>query len=638
MILVERSQVEAVCLELAAHQGALAADTETYGLRPFHGDRLFSLIISTGKEDYYFNFQAYTTLKEECVLGPEAWVPLARLFNDCCRTWYFHNAPFDLSMLALEGIEVKGTVHCTKAMGRLEYNQHMSYDLDSCAKRIGLEKSDAVEKYVQEHHLWAWRDIPGKKTRDKDKFFFQVPFDIIAPYGCQDARTTHALGEYQQAQLSKVNSDAIERGLPALSNVVQTERSLTHAVVRMERVGVQIDSDYCVRAARYEADRAEKAMAQFAQITGRPFVASSKLFEDVFASDRDRWGVTDKGNPSFSSEALETFLNPAAQAVLAYRDAKSKSDFYQGFLYHRDENNCIHPHLDPGGTASGRFNSYSPNFQNLTSEGLYECGECLFNLEDREDRCPKCSSTKIQDKEFLIRRALVPRPGFCFFMPDYVTMEYRMMFDYACGIVGYETDLVRRINAGHDPHQATADAVTEMGTPLKRSKAKNVNFAFLYGSGDQTLADTMRATLAEAKALRSLIVRAAPEVKQFVDAVGGVARRRGFITTWAGRRSWFPDPNWAYKAPNYLIQGGCADVVKRAMVNVDSYLRGKKSRMCLQVHDELLIEVHAEEAATVPRAIQDIMQTIYPHKFLPLLTSAEWSDKSMADAKKGYPV
>jgi DNA polymerase I-like protein with 3'-5' exonuclease and polymerase domains len=96
--------------------------------------------------------------------------------------------------------------------------------------------------------------------------------------------------------------------------------------------------------------------------------------------------------------------------------------------------------------------------------------------------------------------------------------------------------------------------------------------------------------------------------------------------------------DWAYKAPNQLIQGGCADVMKVLMVRLDEMLKGTKSHQLLSIHDEDIIEMHYSEIDSLPQRIIETMETIYPHDYLPLTASAEWSEISLADKRKGYPV
>lgn len=630
-MVVGRSHFDEVLAKLSC-QTHLGVDCETDGLRSFHGNRLFSIILADGPDSaYYMNFMAYSGLDAEYVLLPTHMEKLKALFSDPTKTWYGHNFRFDLHMLAVEDIEVAGSVHCTQAGATLEDNTHLTYGLDSCAQRIGEKKDDAVEAYIVKHHLWDWITIPGKKARKKDKYFYKVPFPIIAPYGERDATLTYRLGQHQEATFQRLDEE-LPDGLPLLHDLHRNEKRLTKTVVRMEKIGIKIDREYCMRAARYESDRASQAAEAYGGATGFPFKDSGKNFAKVFAEEKAKWVLTDKGNPSFESSVLKTFEHPAAQFILDHRDAKSKGDFYGGFLYHADRQDVVHPNWNQSGApATGRFSSSDPNFQNQTREDWGRCSSCNKGLESVACVCPACGSDKICHSEFLVRRALIPREGFFLGGLDYQAVEYRVMFDIACRVVGYETEIVKKIKAGFDPHQAMADAVTASGFPLTRTRAKNANFAKLYGAGPDTFAETAGCSVEEGRKIMRAIDQAAPEIARLVAQVTQTARVRGYIFNWAGRRLNFPDPRFAYKAANYICQSGSADITKIAMNRIDEMLLSKKSRLIGTIHDELIFEISNEEGVEVLEEAKKIAESVYPYQYLPLTCSTFTSKKSMAD-------
>lgn len=200
------------------------------------------------------------------------------------------------------------------------------------------------------------------------------------------------------------------------------------------------------------------------------------------------------------------------------------------------------------------------------------------------------------------------------------------MLDYA-----NEAGLIRKILDGHDPHDATAEM-----TGLDRDAAKTLNFALLYGMGKDTLAETLGVSVKEAKEFKYQYFGRLPQVKKFLRAVTTAAERRGFITDWAGRRLYFPDPRFAYKAPNALIQGGCSSIHKKAMVATDKVLAPWKSDILFQVHDEIDFDMHPGELELVPR-LKEEMEKIYPYKRLPMRCSVEHSWKSFGDLVEGMP-
>jgi DNA polymerase-1 len=125
-------------------------------------------------------------------------------------------------------------------------------------------------------------------------------------------------------------------------------------------------------------------------------------------------------------------------------------------------------------------------------------------------------------------------------------------------------------------------------------------------------------------------------VDYFIADVTHQAKSRGQISNWLGRRYLFKDPNFAFRAPNYKIQGGCGDVVKVAMVDIDQMLVGRKTKMLVQIHDELLFEGHESELSLIPEIV-GIMESTYPYRSLPLTCSVSHSHTSWADKKDGLP-
>ncbi len=608
-------------LEKLTQVSRLSLDTETTGLRPYHGDRLFSLIIATEEFSYYFNFQSYAELAHDMTL-PKEWLQrLKPLFDDPTKSWDLFNAKFDMHILAQENLYLAGEIHCCKAISLVEYNEHQNYDLASCAARIGFAKDDAVEAYITKNGLWEWETIPGKAKREKNKFYNRVPPSIIVPYGETDGGITKRLGNWQRSKLEEIEN-GLPKDWPSIQRLAANERRLTKTVFRMENHGVKIDRAYCVRAAAYEHGRLGDLEAAFKRETGRVYSASNPLFQEVFADEKHLWtrGKPTKTKPeggwSFAGDALKNFKSPAAQIVRSLREAKSKSDYFQGFLYHADHNDFIHPQFNPDGAGHGRFSSSNPNLQNLTDE------------EDAP-----------QD-EFTVRRAIITPPGFILIMPDYDQMEYRLMLDYACSSpkFGYATELVKKVLAGMDVHQACAELASATGIPITRSQAKTVNFLTLYGGGNEKLAGDLDCSVEQASAIREAIFAGAPEIKSLIRSLMKRAEERGYIFNWFGRRCYFPDSTKAYRAPNYVIAGGCADVVKIAMNLIDEELLDKRSKLVLTVHDELPTYVHESEIATVPRKIHQIMESVYPAKYLPLTAAMEWSETNLADKKKGFPV
>ena len=592
-MLVTRTNFDAILFEIS-RQYFRSLDTETTGLLPFHGDKLFSIIIGTKEGEYYFNFNQYPNLPDDLLLGEEHLRKMQeRLFSGDAY-WFIQKAIFDLPILAQDNLHLDGTVHCTKVGGRVQYNEHHKYTLEAQGERIGCPKDKTVDEYIKKHKLSSQREVNGKKF--KQKRFDLVPFEIITKYGLQDAKVTFKLGMHQLEQIEK-RAQRMPANKPNIKDLHANELRLEKTIHRMQMRGAKIDNDFCRRAVEHNSEQMERATSAFKRETGVEFILSGKVFSDIFAAHKDAWSYTDKGNPSFDADALAKIPHPAAKCILDYKKAKAEIDFYYGFIYHADKEGAIHTDFNSGGTRTGRFSSSNPNLQNL-----------------------KRSSEDDLKEEFVVRRAFIPRPGFFFAMLDYDQVEYRMMADYAnC------TALIDKVLGGLDVHTATAEIAG-----VTRYEAKTVNFGTLYGQGIAALARDLGVTENKARAIQGSIFNAAPEIKTLIRAVTRTAEKRGFIFNWLGRVCYYPKRNLCYKATNALMQGGAGDVVKKAMNAIDEILLPLQSSMILNIHDELVFEIaYGEE--DILDDIKGIMENIYPYKRLPLTVGIDYSEKSLAD-------
>ena len=633
------------CLASLVKAPALAVDCETTGLFPYKKDDLFSIQVSDEFEDYYFNFIDYDPA--EPVLD-KSWIPkLQPLFMQ--KRIFMQNAKFDMAFLAKHGIEFSQTdMHDTEVCGRLIRNDHLKYSLDEQSKReLGEAKDDSVMEWLKKNKKFLATEIPGKDTVFKAFHFDEVPYEMITRYGCKDTRLTFALGMKQVGQISELVKEAggLEKSVGA---VFEMEKKLTHVCFEIERVGVQLDREYCEKAIEFESARIEKTERLFREQTGFGIVDSGKCLGPVFEGLGFKPGRTEADEYEVNDTFLETVDHPLAGIVQEYRDARKRANtYFKSYQYFADRHGAIHANMKQAGTKTGRFSYMDPNLQNIP-KGDPEA--------DDADSSP-----------FPIRRAFIPRDGFFLLSVDYKQMEFCMMLDEAG-----QHDLIADIKSGHDAHEATSKL-----TGLTRRAAKVLNFGLLYGIGVVTLArNILKLTPEQKRALKvyetnqraqtmSLIPEetmeicapiiletkqfkmryfaALPMVENFILQCSGAVKTRhkrspgnGWVKTWFGRRAYFDDPKWAYKAANAKIQGGCADCVKIAMVRLFDYLRDAKSRMILQVHDELVFEWSFDELHLID-GMQKIMETSYPHRYLPLTCSMGFSLKSFYDMVDGDP-
>lgn len=622
----------------------LAIDTETTGLS-WSKDQLFSIIIATKIEEFYFNFNGKS---EGCIL-PRDIIP--SLLDGFDGIIFMHNAKFDMHFMLNEGLDLREprfTIHCTEAIGRVEFNDHFSYSLDNLGQKLGYKKMDAVKDYITKHKLYEWEYPVEKKNKVKRPFYDQVPLDVIVPYGEMDARITYQLGQSQTVSIMGQASDMLTKfgkEVPTPLKIMEQERHLTKVIFDMERTGIKIDEDFTISACADAKYRANRAKSDFFELTGVPFVDSGKTLAPAFDKLGEKYPVTEKGNPSFADDVLDQLNGPIGKIIQDYRNNYKKANtYYANYLYLSDSAGRIHPNFRQSGTTFGRMSCSNPNMQNASK------------VEE--------GSSEFHDK-YLVRRCFIPEVDEVLVCMDYDQMEYRLMLDYAG-----EMPVIEEVLSGVDIHQATANM---MGVP--RKQAKTINFMLLYGGGiaklcmalfepnvpEKELKEIQQMSfqrkplsristllginmvtvrynieqLQKASELRQLYFSKLPKVEQFINSVKAAAISRGYIFNWMGRKCHFTDPKFSYKAPNALIQGGTADIVKQAMVQIHGEFkdRGARSHMKLQVHDELIFGIKKDELHLIPD-LRRIMETAYPFRHLPLTVGVEYSETSWQDKKE----
>jgi len=595
-ILVTGSNLDEAIKDITTSEEA-GFDTEAYGVGWM--DRLFSVQIATAQHTYYFNTIRYgwvASQRDECPYFnyEELASILQEIFSVPSIVWYIHNAKYDMRRLAIENIYIAGKIHCTQMCARFIFNQHISYNLSSCLKRIGLEKDDAVGNYIKEHKLWEWEQKVGRKTRSKNKFFDKVPFDIMFEYGCIDAEGVLALGKGQREEL---------KGELYYENDLELQK----VAYRMEEVGITVRRGYAKQGYNYEKHEEDETVAKLSELSGNPYKSGRNWLKETF----DRFDVAYRtnpktGNPIFDKAALAEIEHPIADLIRKYRHHQQYAGTYYATY---KEQEVIHAFIKLWGTDTGRFSYAEPNLQNVPKEA---------KLTD--------------DIPYQVRGCFKPRPDFSFVMVDFDQQEFRLLLDYAG-----EVDVIRKINDhGEDVHDATASMVG-----ISRDHAKTLNFALLYGMGNEKLAKALGVSVHEAKSFRGQYFARLPRVQRLIREIISTAEVRGHIKTWIGRRLYFPNKDMAYKAPNHLIQGGCGDIARHAMVGcARDVLVGRKSELLLQVHDELLFEVHKDELDIIDPLVSIMENTYTPFNGMRLTCGVDHSWKSWGkrDVKTGKPL
>ena len=551
----------------------IAIDTETTGLE--ETDRPFCATIS-GKD-----FNIYTEDRD-----------MVSKLLDTSDLVFAQHAKFDARMLSHWGVNMfTKPVYDTNIMARILRNDYLKYSLADQAKRIGLSKSTEVDAEVKKHKLYETRrNFFGEEY--KTPRYDRVDREILKRYALLDSELTYKLG-----------MNYLERMDTRDKQVMLMESSLTPVCYGMERRGLQLNVDYTITAYHYEKQLLESKLDIINSMLGCEFTDSAKAIQKHLSYQLP---LTDANNPSLTDDVIDYILSaggttPRDSTILGLvREIrwfkKRINTYYESYLNRKDASGIIHPTMWQAGTRTGRFSYSDPNLQNMPKE------------EDSEE-------------PFVVRGCFKPRDGYSFISLDYSQMEYRMLADYA-----NEKDVIRRVMEGADFHQVTADMFG-----VSRKQAKTINFACLYGAGVDKLSTMLGTTKHEASRLRDRYFMALPNVERLIDDVISTGRSRGFVQNWYGRKM-YAQKEFCYALPNHLIQGGGADVVKLAMIEVEKELRGSDIHMVLQVHDQLVFEYPTGMDNTKLKRVKEIMENTYvPRNGMKLTVDISESTTSLAE-------
>jgi DNA polymerase-1 len=487
-----------------------------------------------------------------------------------------HHLKYDAHVLRNHGIELAGIAHDSMLESYVLNSTASRHDMDSlAAKYLGMKTT-------------TYEDVAGKGA--KQLRFDEVDVAVATAYAAEDADVTLRLHAHLWPKVEAI---------PELKHLYcDIERPLIEVLRKMEYTGVMVDTQMLAR----QSDELTKAMAAAEQAAheaaGGPFtIGSPKQLQEVLY-DRLKLpvlGKTPKGQPSTAEDVLEKLAEDydLPRSILEYRAlAKLKSTYTDKLP--REVNSRtgrIHTSYHQAVTATGRLSSSDPNLQNIPI------------------RTPAGRR---------IRQAFIAAPGYRLIAADYSQIELRIMAHLSA-----DARLLDAFREEQDIHRATAaevfDVPREAVTNDQRRAAKAINFGLMYGMSAFGLARELKIARGEAQAYVDLYFERYPGVKAFMERTRQLARDQGYVTTVFGRRLYLPDINarnvqvrqYAERsAINAPMQGTAADIIKRAMLEVDGWIGRERiaARLIMQVHDELVLEVAASAALSAAKTLTALME------------------------------
>ena len=520
----------------------LAFDTETNGLEWMKDSRAYYIGWLRGDGTQSF------THRDQSLAVPA----------DKASDLFAHNIKFDAHMLAREGFVVPWEkAHDTMVMSAVLRNAEQSRSLLALSmKYIGYDGKEDVEHddYMKTHRL---------KAAEHHK----IPLEIERPYTMKQLENTLCLAALWLPPIQQ-----------HFANLYALERQITRILFEMEERGIRVSRERLADARPRLTTIENECLAllrSFDEASDKMNPSSPKQLAEFFAARGLDLPSTSKGNPSTGKAALQRFSDdPAVKALMEWRAAnKLRTTYVDGLTSSLTSAGLVHTNFSQTTAVTGRLASSNPNLQNVTK------GEGLGAI---------------------IKKCFVPRDGYTNISFDYSGMELR-------ALAGYTHDEVSRIafEEGRDIHGEVATALFGRDyTDTQRTVTKGINFGIIYGLGLANLAKSLGVDLWEAQMFLDDYYKLFPGMRSFQNLLYRQLDSAGYVTDAFGKRYYVP-PQHKYKALNYVVQGGCANICKQAMVNSTEAVKGTDAHLLLQIHDELIFEVpKGEEANLIPTIVE----------------------------------
>ena len=614
-MLVTPDTYESVLTDLEQYT-TWVVDVETNGLE-WHGKNQIcgiGVAVETG-DTYYFPFRHYPSL-EAVNLHPPQLFQLMEAMNKR-STLIGYNIKFDLHFLENEGLVVadKELIDVIVLVRLTEPADIREFSLTATIKRSYGEEA-------------AEYDITTKKVLRKNKWhkdFSQAPPTILGPYCEKDVEYTWKLYLDRIKELTRTKQ----------TKIFDLEKELTHVLYTMEKRGLPVDSAYALESANKILQRQEQVKNRIFETVGREFLLTSpaqvgEAFESLGVQSSVR---TSKGNASWGEEALAQINHPVAGYIRQYRTLDKLRATYLEPYFDKD---LVHTTFCNWGTLTGRLSSRDPNLQNLPRTH-FRLSDDPLTAEERESVRGRISAAvaakggsfnevltddvidtwgfigdesynEEEESQISIRRLFVPRPNYTLVGFDYSQMEVRVFLDYFRN-PEIEKLLKKEDVDFHGEAATLAFGVKEGDEEYKyyRQMAKAITFGTIYGIGARKLGVQLGIPMQQATEYKRRYFEGLQGSRQFFEKVVRVVSSRGWIKNRYGRLYIVPK-DLAYKGVNYLVQGTSADILSERMIEVNKYLSDKKSNILVQVHDEIICEIHNDELQEITPKVQDLLQ------------------------------
>ncbi len=587
VILVTRQQQLDQLVEELNQAELIAFDSETTSLEPLDAE-LVGLAFATTPGRAWYVPLAHADQDTEFTRD-QALNALTPILADADRPKLGQHLKYDLNVLIQAGYELSGIAHDTMLESYVFNSTASRHDMDSLASRYLGRQTTSFEQ------------VAGKGKAQVT--FDQVPVAQAADYAGEDAEVTLALHHKLWPQLKVQDGPArVYREL---------EVPLIPVLARMERIGVALDAEQLSHHSREIETRLARIEQSAHEAAGRSFnLGSPKQLQEILFDELKLPVVrkTPKGQPSTAEDVLQELAADYVlpKLILEHRSLAKLKSTYTDRLPEKihPRTGRVHTHYHQAVAATGRLSSTDPNLQNIP----------IRTAEGRR-----------------IRQAFIAPEGTLLLAADYSQIELRIMAH-----LSNDERLLEAFAQGEDIHRATAaevfDCPLEQVSTEQRRAAKAINFGLMYGMSGWGLGRQLDIGRKEADQYIERYFERYPGVRRYMDETRKLARERGYVETLLGRRLWLeeirarnPQRRQAAEraAINAPMQGTAADIIKRAMIEVDGWIQKERipARLIMQVHDELVLEVEESSLESVRSGVIERMTGAAELK-VPLLVEA----------------
>ena len=585
--LIENEEEARKLFDFFVTKRILSLDTETTSISPVDAELVgLSFAVEEGKAFYV----AIPAEREKAQTIVNIFKPL---YESTVIIKVGQNIKYDMEVLMNYGVRLAAPMFDTM-IAHYVLQPEQKHNMDILAETLLGYQTVHIDELI------------GPKGKGQKNMRDLSPADIC-DYAAEDADVTLRLYNVLKPRLKEAGVDDLFYNI---------EMPLVPVLAEMEMNGVLLDTKALAETSRTLTDRMKQIEQNIYKLAGHEFnIASPKQVGEVLFGEMkivDKPKKTKTGQFVTSEEVLQQLRSkaPIVDDILAHRGLKKLLGTYVDALPKliNPRTGHIHTSFNQAVTATGRLSSSDPNLQNIPVRG-----------EDGKE----------------IRKCFIPEPGCLFFSADYSQIELRVMAH-----LSGDKNMIEAFREGYDIHAATAARIykekIEDVSRDQRTKAKRANFGIIYGITVFGLAERLDISRDEAKQLIDGYFETFPEVQAYMEKAKELAREHGYAETFFHRRRYLPDitshnatvRNFAERnAINAPIQGSAADIIKIAMVHIYERFRreGIKSKMILQVHDELNFSVLPEEKERVEKIVLEEMQNAYPLQ-VPLVADSGWGE------------